>query len=160
MICQSCGINSQGKTSCENCGAEALEWEAGKKEEALEIDVHNLQESIPTLDLWGIERRDKASNNQSTPSYSACSFSQRDSSARVEYSKTINNRRDLSLAMYATALGRWESDAYWVRGCISGDFLGPRQLLFSTLMGRTNKELKQIKNFLPFSSFSANLFVS
>ncbi|CAK7237280.1 hypothetical protein SCUCBS95973_009908 [Sporothrix curviconia] len=45
---------------------------------------------------------------------------------------------------YATALGRWESEAYWANFWYHGDKTR-RELLIESLMGRTNDEIRHIK---------------
>ncbi|KXX75341.1 Annexin A7 [Madurella mycetomatis] len=45
---------------------------------------------------------------------------------------------------YATALGRWESEAYWANFWYHGDKTR-RELLIEALMGRTNEEIRAIK---------------
>jgi hypothetical protein len=51
----------------------------------------------------------------------------------------------LMKACYATALGRWESEAYWANFFFQGDKTR-RELLIETLMGRTNDEIRAIKD--------------
>ncbi|KAI1824333.1 Annexin [Xylaria intraflava] len=51
----------------------------------------------------------------------------------------------LMKACYATALGKWESDAYWANFWYQGDKTR-RELLIESLIGRTNDEIRQIKN--------------
>ncbi|KAI8632964.1 Annexin [Xylariaceae sp. FL1651] len=51
----------------------------------------------------------------------------------------------LMKACYATALGRWESEAYWANFWYQGDKTR-RELLIESLMGRTNDEIRQIKD--------------
>lgn len=46
---------------------------------------------------------------------------------------------------YATALGRWESEAYWSSFWYQGDKTR-RELLIESLMGRTNEEIRKIKD--------------
>lgn len=46
---------------------------------------------------------------------------------------------------YATALGKWESEAYWANFWYHGDKTR-RELLIESLMGRTNDEIHQIKH--------------
>ncbi len=46
---------------------------------------------------------------------------------------------------YATALGRWESEAYWANFWYQGDKTR-RELLIEALMGRTNREIREIKD--------------
>ncbi|RYO79715.1 hypothetical protein DL766_010476 [Monosporascus sp. MC13-8B] len=54
---------------------------------------------------------------------------------------------DLSLmkACYATALGRWESEAYWASFWYQSD-VTRRELLIEALMGRSNEEIRRIKD--------------
>ncbi|KAI9769440.1 MAG: hypothetical protein M1840_004143 [Geoglossum simile] len=47
-------------------------------------------------------------------------------------------------ACYATALGRWESEAYWANFWFQSN-TSRRELLIESLMGRTNTEIRQIK---------------
>ncbi len=51
----------------------------------------------------------------------------------------------LMKACYATALGRWESEAYWANFWYQGDKTR-RELLIESLMGRTNDEIRRIKD--------------
>lgn len=51
---------------------------------------------------------------------------------------------NLMKACYATALGRWESEAYWANFWYHGDKTR-RELLIESLMGRTNEEIRMIK---------------
>lgn len=51
----------------------------------------------------------------------------------------------LMKACYATALGRWESEAYWSSFWYQGDKTR-RELLIESLMGRTNDEIHDIKD--------------
>ncbi|KAI0201767.1 Annexin [Astrocystis sublimbata] len=50
----------------------------------------------------------------------------------------------LMKACYATALGQWESDAYWANFWYQGDKTR-RELLIESLMGRTNEEIRNVK---------------
>ncbi|KAM3089566.1 hypothetical protein ACMFMG_001150 [Clarireedia jacksonii] len=50
----------------------------------------------------------------------------------------------LMKACYTTALGRWESEAYWANFWYQGE-KSRRELLIESLMGRTNKEIRAIK---------------
>lgn len=50
----------------------------------------------------------------------------------------------LMKACYAVALGRWESEAYWANFWYQGDKTR-RELLIEALMGRTNDEVRAIK---------------
>ncbi|RYP32132.1 hypothetical protein DL767_005368 [Monosporascus sp. MG133] len=51
----------------------------------------------------------------------------------------------LMKACYVTALGRWESEAYWANFWYQGDKTR-RELLIESLMGRTNAEVRRIKD--------------
>ncbi|KAI1437857.1 Annexin [Xylaria sp. CBS 124048] len=51
----------------------------------------------------------------------------------------------LMKACYATALGKWESDAYWANFWYQGDKTR-RELLIESLIGRTNEEIRRIKD--------------
>ncbi|KAI1181308.1 Annexin [Nemania sp. FL0916] len=51
----------------------------------------------------------------------------------------------LMKACYATALGKWEADAYWANFWYQGDKTR-RELLIESLMGRTNSEIRHIKD--------------
>ncbi|CEJ93548.1 Putative Annexin ANXC4 [[Torrubiella] hemipterigena] len=50
----------------------------------------------------------------------------------------------LMKACYSTALGMWEGEAYWANFWYQGDKTR-RELLIETLMGRTNEEIRLIK---------------
>ncbi|KAI0877875.1 Annexin [Hypoxylon argillaceum] len=50
----------------------------------------------------------------------------------------------LMKACYATALGMWESDAYWANFWYQGDKTR-RELLIESLMGRSNEEIRHVK---------------
>lgn len=51
----------------------------------------------------------------------------------------------LMKACYAVALGQWESEAYWANFWYQGDKTR-RELLIESLMGRTNEEIRLIKD--------------
>ncbi|KAI1632565.1 hypothetical protein F4809DRAFT_653198 [Biscogniauxia mediterranea] len=51
----------------------------------------------------------------------------------------------LMKACYTTALGRWESEAYWANFWYQGDKTR-RELLIESLMGRSNDEIRRIKD--------------
>lgn len=51
----------------------------------------------------------------------------------------------LTKACYAVALGMWESEAYWANFWYQGDKTR-RELLIESLMGRTNEEVRAIKD--------------
>lgn len=68
----------------------------------------------------------------------------------VNIAKHIRSRlkdedANLMKACYATALGRWESEAYWANFWYHGDKTR-RELLIEALMGRTNDEIRRIKD--------------
>ncbi|EFY85596.1 annexin ANXC4 [Metarhizium acridum CQMa 102] len=52
---------------------------------------------------------------------------------------------NLMKACYAVALGKWESEAYWANFWYQGDKTR-RELLIESLMGRTNDEIRHIKD--------------
>ncbi|KAL0937609.1 annexin ANXC4 [Colletotrichum truncatum] len=52
---------------------------------------------------------------------------------------------NLMKACYSTALGQWESEAYWANFWYQGDKTR-RELLIEALMGRTNHEIRLIKD--------------
>ncbi|KAG6041316.1 hypothetical protein E4U41_004967 [Claviceps citrina] len=52
---------------------------------------------------------------------------------------------NLMKACYSVALGKWESEAYWASFWYQGNKTR-RELLIESLMGRTNEEIKQIKD--------------
>ncbi|KAL7913520.1 Annexin [Trichoderma velutinum] len=51
----------------------------------------------------------------------------------------------LMKACYTVALGKWESEAYWANFWYQGDKTR-RELLIESLMGRTNEEIRHIKD--------------
>ncbi|KFX93651.1 hypothetical protein O988_06687 [Pseudogymnoascus sp. VKM F-3808] len=59
-------------------------------------------------------------------------------------------------ACYATALGRWESEAYWANSYYQGSQTS-RELLIESLMGRTNSEIRQIKDAFRDKKYSDSL---
>ncbi|KAK0672563.1 hypothetical protein QBC41DRAFT_216796, partial [Cercophora samala] len=68
----------------------------------------------------------------------------------VNIAKHIRSRlkdedHDLMQVCYATALGRWESEAYWVTRWYHGD-KGRNELIIESLMGRPNDEIRLIKD--------------
>ena len=52
---------------------------------------------------------------------------------------------NLMKACYAVALGKWESESYWANFWYQGDKTR-RELLIESLMGRTNDEIREIKD--------------
>ncbi|KAK2000402.1 annexin ANXC4 [Colletotrichum falcatum] len=59
-------------------------------------------------------------------------------------SRLKDSEPNLMKACYATALGQWESEAYWANFWYQGDKTR-RELLIESLMGRTNHEIHLIK---------------
>lgn len=57
---------------------------------------------------------------------------------------------------YSTALGRWESEGYWANSYYQGD-KAARELLIESLMGRSNAEIRQIKNVFKDKKYSDDL---
>lgn len=62
----------------------------------------------------------------------------------------------LMKACYACALGKWESEAYWSNFWYQGE-KSRRELLIESLMGRTNKEIRQIKDGFADKKYSDSL---
>jgi hypothetical protein len=62
----------------------------------------------------------------------------------------------LMKACYACALGRWESEAYWANFWYQGE-KSRRELLIESLMGRTNREISQIKDGFADKKYSDSL---
>lgn len=60
-------------------------------------------------------------------------------------SRLKDDNPNLMKACYAVALGRWESESYWANFWYQGDKTR-RELLIESLMGRTNEEIRQIKD--------------
>ncbi|RHZ63190.1 hypothetical protein CDV55_105198 [Aspergillus turcosus] len=57
---------------------------------------------------------------------------------------------------YATALGRWESEAYWAN-CYYQSSTSRRELLIESLMGRSNSDIREIKECFRDSRYSNSL---
>ena len=57
---------------------------------------------------------------------------------------------------YATALGRWESEAYWAN-CYYQSSTSRRELLIESLIGRSNDEIRYIKDSFRDSRYSDSL---
>lgn len=79
----------------------------------------------------------------------------------VNIAKHIKSRlkdEDPSLmkACYACALGRWESEAYWANFWYQGE-KSRRELLIESLMGRTNAEIRAIKEGFSDKKYSDSL---
>jgi hypothetical protein len=62
----------------------------------------------------------------------------------------------LMKACYACALGKWESEAYWANFWYQGE-KSRRELLIESLMGRTNKEIREIKEGFADKKYSDSL---
>lgn len=62
----------------------------------------------------------------------------------------------LMKACYAVALGRWESEAYWANFWYQGE-KSRRELLIESLMGRTNREIREIKAGFSDKKYSDSL---
>ncbi|KND89919.1 Annexin A11 [Tolypocladium ophioglossoides CBS 100239] len=63
---------------------------------------------------------------------------------------------NLMKACYSVALGKWESEAYWANFWYQGDKTR-RELLIESLMGRTNYEVRQIKNLFTDKKYDNSL---
>ncbi|OOF90834.1 hypothetical protein ASPCADRAFT_211794 [Aspergillus carbonarius ITEM 5010] len=57
---------------------------------------------------------------------------------------------------YATALGRWESEAFWAN-CYYQSSTSRRELLIESLFGRTNREIREIKECFRDSRYQNSL---
>ncbi|KAG5946755.1 hypothetical protein E4U59_003109 [Claviceps monticola] len=62
----------------------------------------------------------------------------------------------LMKACYAVALGQWESEAYWANFWYQGNKTR-RELLIESLMGRTNAEIRHIKDAFADKKYDHNL---
>ena len=62
----------------------------------------------------------------------------------------------LMKACYATALGQWESEAYWANFWYQGDKTR-REMLIEALMGRSNDEIREIKAGFSDKKYSNSL---
>ncbi|TVY48823.1 Annexin [Lachnellula occidentalis] len=62
----------------------------------------------------------------------------------------------LMKACYVCALGKWESEAYWANFWYQGE-KSRRELLIESLMGRTNREIRQIKDGFSDKKYSDSL---
>jgi hypothetical protein len=62
----------------------------------------------------------------------------------------------LMKACYACALGKWESEAYWANFWYQGE-KSRRELLIESLMGRTNQEIRDIKDGFSDKKYSDSL---
>ncbi|KAE8444816.1 hypothetical protein EG329_014170 [Mollisiaceae sp. DMI_Dod_QoI] len=63
---------------------------------------------------------------------------------------------NLMKACYACALGKWESEAYWANFWYQGE-KSRRELLIESLMGRTNREIREIKDGFNDKKYSDSL---
>lgn len=63
---------------------------------------------------------------------------------------------NLGKAAYTTALGRWESEAYWANSWYQGG-ASRRELLIESLMGRSNSDIREIKNCFRDKKYNDNL---
>jgi hypothetical protein len=63
---------------------------------------------------------------------------------------------NLRKACYSVALGKWESEAYWANFWYQGDKTR-RELLIESLMGRTNDEIRAIKDAFTDKKYSNSL---
>jgi hypothetical protein len=63
---------------------------------------------------------------------------------------------NLGKAAYATALGRWESEAYWANCWYQGG-ASRRELLIESLMGRSNSDIREIKAAFSDKRYSDSL---
>ncbi len=59
-------------------------------------------------------------------------------------------------ACYTTALGEWESEGYWANSYYQGE-KSSRELIIESLMGRSNAEIKQIKDVFRDKKYSDDL---
>jgi hypothetical protein len=62
----------------------------------------------------------------------------------------------LMKACYACALGKWESEAYWANFWYQGE-KSRRELLIESLMGRSNREIREIKEGFSDKKYSDSL---
>ena len=63
---------------------------------------------------------------------------------------------NLGKVAYATALGRWESEAHWANFWYQSN-ISRRELLIESLMGRTNSEIVKIKDAFSDQRYSNSL---
>ena len=63
---------------------------------------------------------------------------------------------NLGKAAYATALGRWESEAYWANCWYQGG-ASRRELLIESLMGRSNSDIREIKRVFKDKKYDNDL---
>src|SRR5882757_1513079 len=59
-------------------------------------------------------------------------------------------------ACFACSLGKWESEAYWANFWYQGE-KSRRELLIESLMGRTNREIRAIKDGFSDKKYSDSL---
>ncbi|KPM38857.1 hypothetical protein AK830_g7711 [Neonectria ditissima] len=70
--------------------------------------------------------------------------------------RLMNHDTNLMKACFATALGQWESEAYWTNVWYQ-DHKGRLELLIEALMGRTNDEIAAIKDAFRDKKYSDSL---
>jgi hypothetical protein len=95
---------------------------------------------------------------------------------RVEYKKIVKTRSEkkgvniakhiklrlkeedpsLMKACYSCSLGKWESEAYWANFWYQGE-KSRRELLIESLMGRSNREIRAIKDGFSDKKYSSSL---
>ncbi|KAI1610248.1 hypothetical protein EDD36DRAFT_319577 [Exophiala viscosa] len=63
---------------------------------------------------------------------------------------------NLGKAAYTTALGRWESEAYWANSWYQGG-ASRRELLIESLMGRSNSDIREVKNCFKDKKYNDDL---
>jgi hypothetical protein len=76
--------------------------------------------------------------------------------ARLGDEKLDFKNPDFMKACYATALGRWESEAYWASSWYHTD-KARRELLIESLMGRSNDEIRCIEDGFKDPKYSHSL---
>ncbi|KAK4943180.1 hypothetical protein LTR10_017204 [Elasticomyces elasticus] len=76
----------------------------------------------------------------------------------INIAKHIKTRitGNLGKAAYTTALGRWESEAYWANSWYQGG-ASRRELLIESLMGRSNSDIREIKNCFKDKKYNDDL---
>lgn len=78
----------------------------------------------------------------------------------VNIAKHIKMRLGIDTAfgkiVYATSLGRWESEAYWASFWYQKE-KSRRELLIESLMGRTNQEIREIKDGFSDKTYNDSL---
>ena len=74
----------------------------------------------------------------------------------AKHIKTRLGPTHLGTAAYATALGRWESEAYWANSYYQSGS-SRRELLIESLMGRSNSDIREIKNCFKDKKYNDDL---